>query len=67
MLQTKLRDKTLFLLQNRSVKICLTDIANATGLELGWLSSFNSGGVDHPSVNRIETLYEYLTKTKLEV
>lgn len=67
MFQTKLRDKTLNLLNDYLVKVKLKAVAKDTGLELRWLAMFKNGDIKNPSVNRIETLYEYLTKSKLKV
>lgn len=64
---TKLRDKTLFLLQNRPSTINLKDVAEGSGLTESWIKSFNLGNLTHPSVVHVETLYDYLNKTKLKV
>lgn len=64
---TKLREKTLFLLKNRPATIKLKDVAEGAGLTEAWVKSFHLGNLTHPSVVHIETLYEYLSKTKLKV
>lgn len=64
-MNSSLRDRTLDLLQNRSVKITLRKIAEDTGLPEGWLSAFHTNSIDEPSVNKVQTLYEYLTNSKL--
>jgi hypothetical protein len=61
MITTKLRDATLELLTNRSVKLTLARINADTGLPETWLSMFGQGRIDDPSVNKVETLYEYLS------
>lgn len=62
-----LYNQTLILLQNRSNKLTLEKIAEDTGLKESWLSMFNQNRIPEPSVNKIQTLYEYLTKTILKV
>ena len=64
---TRLRDRTLYLVQERPARIKLTRIARDTGLPLSWLSAFTRGEIDEPSVCRIECLYEYLTGKQLEI
>ena len=64
---TSFRDKTLELLKNRPAHLTLQKIAKETDLGEGWLSMFHNGNINHPSVNMIQALYEYLTKTKLKV
>ena len=66
-LRTTLRDKTLELLKNRPAFITLEKIAEETGLGSRWLSMFNNGRISKPSVNAIQTLYEYLTKSEIKV
>jgi len=67
-MQTKLRDKTLELLKKRERGVEMDHIASATGLSVTWLKSFQSKGHKLDSgVNKVETLYEYLTKTTLLV
>ena len=60
-MQTSLRDKTLELLLNRPFTKKYKDIEAETGLPEGWLKSFAAGYSKTPSVNRIETLYTYLS------
>ena len=67
MIKTTLRDKTLELLQNRSVKLPLRKIAKDTGLTEGWLSMFGRDQIPEPSVNSVQTLYEYLAKLTIKV
>lgn len=61
----KLYDVTLYLIRNRSVKETLQKIADETKLPLGWLKSFSRGKCNEPSVNRVQVLYEYLSKKPL--
>ncbi len=65
MASISLRDKTLKLLKKRCPSVTFYDIAKDTGLDVNWLKSFNKDLTKHPSVVRIQTLYEYLTGTKL--
>lgn len=67
MIKRSIYDKTLALLQNRSVQLTLKRISEDTGLDEGWLSTFNRGVVKEPSVNKVQTLYEYLTNTTIKV
>lgn len=60
-----LYDRTLSLLKNCPDP--LPDIAIAAKLPYYWLKKFSSGTIKDPSVNRVEKLYEYLAKRKLEV
>jgi hypothetical protein len=62
-----LYNKTLELIQNRSVKLKLVQIAKDTGLSESWLQAFSYGDIPDPSVNKIQKLYEYLTKNPLQI
>jgi hypothetical protein len=55
--------ETRRLLKERNQK--LMDIQAATGISFFWLRRFNSGEIQEPGVNRIQTLYEYLSGRKL--
>lgn len=66
-IKTSLRDKTLTLLQERSVKLKITKIYEDTGLSKTWLFKFYQGKTPNPGVNNIQTLYEYLSKKQLDV
>lgn len=59
--KTKLRDATMRHLLNRPRTLEFKKIAEDTGLNKFWLESFAKGMIAHPSVVRVETLYEYLT------
>lgn len=65
MITTAINDKTLYLLQNRNVQLTLRKIAEETGLDEAWLSAFNRQKISDPGVNKVQTLYEYLTKTTI--
>ncbi len=67
MLSTSLNKKTLQLLRAYNGLLTLSLIAQETGLTEGWLSMFRRGVIPNPSVNHIQTLYEYLSKTKLKI
>jgi hypothetical protein len=45
----------------------LKDIEKATEIPEGWLKRFSCNKIADPSVNRIETLYNYLSDKKLKV
>lgn len=66
-LKTKLRDKTLELLQNRSIQQTFQKIEEDTGLRVDWLSKLSQGQIPDPSSNRIETLYEYLSGNPIQL
>lgn len=66
-MNTSLRDKTLELLLNRPFTKKYKDIESDTGLPEGWLKSFAKGQSTSPSVNRIETLYTYLSGKALKL
>lgn len=62
-----LRLKTHELLRNRPATVTLLAVATGSGLTLDWVKKFHSRGsiaVD-TSVDKVQTLYEYLTKTTL--
>ena len=65
--KSKLRDKTLILLQNRPNTLTINAISDATGLDKSWLAQFSRGTIKGPDVCRIETLYEYLTGAPLNL
>jgi len=60
-MRTSLRDKALELLHNRPITKTYRIIETETGLPEGWLKSFANGQSKDPAVNRIETLYTYLS------
>ena len=57
-----LNEKTLKLLRERPNCIKFKQIEKDTGLPKGWLYMYAKGKITNPSVNRIEKLYNYLTK-----
>lgn len=59
-LRSVLYVETFHLLKNRPVTLKLPHIAQATGLPLGWLSSFLAHPQMSPSIDRVEALYRYL-------
>lgn len=62
-----LRDKTLELLQDRPRSKTLKVVSEETGIGLPWLNLFLQNRIQNPSVNTIQSLYEYLTNAKLKV
>ena len=50
--------KTLKLLQG--CDMTLTDVANMSGLKYEWLKKLKQGDIDDPSVNKIQTLHDFL-------
>lgn len=65
--EPKLRAKVLELLGNRPRNMTYKDIADATDLPEPWLKTFAAGRIADPSVNRVETLYNFLTGKPLNV
>lgn len=66
MINSQLRIVTLALLKNRPAHIKLSQIQEHTTLPVPWLKSFlKNGSTSDAGSDRIVTLYEYLTKTKL--
>ncbi len=59
-MSTQWRDKTLKLLKDRDSSITFRIIQNDTGLKEDWLTKFAQGLIDDPSVNKVETLLNYL-------
>lgn len=55
------------LLTERSRTLTLDKIAADTGLNIFWLTSYSCGQIVDPKVSKIETLYEYLSKTTLQI
>jgi len=64
---SELEAKTLELLDNLPRNVDLKDVAAATGLSSSWLTQFATKQLVHPSVGRVETLYNYLSPKKLQV
>lgn len=60
MITTDLRDQTIKLLKNRPVWMTLGIISMETTIPEGWLKSLSQNKIHDPSVNRIETLKNYL-------
>ncbi len=58
-----LRDRTYHALRQviENKQETLRSIATNTGLEWGWLRTFSLDNPPDPGVNKIETLYHYLT------
>jgi hypothetical protein len=66
--RSRLLDRTLELLRKRGEDLTVKKIAEDTGLHEGWLWMFiTNGEYLSPSVCRIVILYEYLTKSQLEL
>jgi hypothetical protein len=66
-LQSTLYDKTLDLLKNRPITMTLRRIADDTGLPESWLLKILSKRGLHPSVHRVQCLYEYLSGKPLSL
>lgn len=64
---TSLYDRTLHLIKTRPANLTFDEIARDTDIKASWLRCFARGKIGDPSVNRIQTLYEYLSNKKLKV
>lgn len=64
---TSLRSKTYELLKNRNNLLTLKKITEDTGISEQWLSRFNQNQIKNPSVDIVQTLYQYLTNTELVI
>jgi hypothetical protein len=62
-----LHSRTLELVRALPRTTPLSQISEATGLPHAWLTSFSRGEIDHPSVNRVQILFEHLVGHPLEV
>lgn len=62
-----LLEKTIQLINERPYNIKLADIAKATGTTTVWLSKLANGGMNDPSVVKVQAVYEFLSNKKLEV
>ena len=66
-LNSSIYDRALELIQNRSVKLTISKIEEDTKIPRGWISMFAQGRITNPGIRQVQTLYEYLSKTKIEV
>lgn len=64
-IKSKLLEKTIELYKSRSILLTNDIICEKTGLNYNWLITFCN--VEDPGVNRIECLYEFLSKKKLDL
>jgi hypothetical protein len=66
---SKLRSKTKELLTEhlKYKSNTIIDIANSTGLGANWIGMFYANKINNPDVGRVETLYNHLSSTPLEV
>ena len=62
-----LYEKTLKLIRNCPRNITYADIGHNTGLSIHWIEKFGQGKIKNPSVQKVQTLYEFLTGKKLEI
>lgn len=61
----RLHSKTLELL--KAYPLTLPAVYKDTGIPYYWLKKFKADEIADPSVNRVEKLYEYLTRSSIEV
>jgi hypothetical protein len=60
-MQTTLRDKTLELVRDRPRRLTYKELEKQTGLPYLWIQHFAQERYHDPSVNRVETLYTFLS------
>lgn len=46
-------------------KLSCLDVYKETGINYHWLKKFENGDFNNPSVNRVQSLYEFLSGKKL--
>lgn len=61
-----LKERTWALYRERPRRITVEMIIRDTGISRGWLADFSNQRQIHVSVDKVQTLYEYLTGKKLE-
>ena len=61
---TQWRNEIQELLRHRSATITLKAIAEVTGLGEQWLKLIHQGKITDPSINKMETLHNYLISIK---
>lgn len=66
-ISSRLHAVTHELLRQRPRTLTLDKIAEDTGLTIYWLMHYSGNANCDPGVSKVETLYEYLTKTKLDL
>ena len=64
---SKLVARTRVLLANRPRTVTYAHIATATGLKVRWLERFAVDDETDPACGKVETLYEFLTGSPLDV
>lgn len=50
------------LLETAPRQVTLAKIARDTGLRMPWLSEFKNAKIDHPSIDKVQILHDYLVK-----
>ena len=63
--QGQLHLQTIALLKKS--KLTLLELYDETGVKPDWIRSFKAGRMQHPSVNRVQALYEFLSGTTLSL
>lgn len=63
----ELHSRTLALVRDRPASLTLKQIATDTAIDHNWLKAFAAERITSPGVNKVEALYNYLTKGKLHV
>ena len=62
--RSQLHTSTFEMLKHRPRTLTLLQIANETGIPIGWLKMFLRDTVQDPGANRLEFLNRYLTTIK---
>jgi len=63
----ELRDRALDLVRNRPPSMTLENIAQATGINHNWLKKFSADLITEPGVNRVWTVYCFLSGKQHEL
>lgn len=64
---TRLHERTLYLVHNRSRKLTYDMIAKEIGENPNWIKKFSCGQISDPGVNKVEKLYVFLSGKELDV
>ena len=65
--ESTLKKRTIELFATLPRSISNLEVARETGLSATWIQDFVHGRILDPSVNKVEHLYNYLSKKQLEL
>ena len=66
-MKKSLYEKTLRLIQSRPHNLTFAEISSKIDIGEDWLRKFAQGKIKNPSVNRIQTLHDFLNDKPLKV